>query len=80
MVVMSAIFGIHRTFFFLLKFLDRVCTHIADIDFRNITLYTGNYAFWTQASALILKQKEERNKKIEEKAEEFRNIQERKRR
>jgi len=54
------------------KFLDRVCTHIADIDFRNITLYTGNYAFWTQASALILKQKEERNKKIEEKAEEFR--------
>ncbi len=54
------------------KFLDRVCTHIADIDFRNITLYTGNYAFWTQASALITKQKEERNKKIEEKAEEFR--------
>lgn len=53
-------------------FLDRVCTHIADIDFRNITLYTGNYAFWTQASALIMKQKEERNKKIEEKAEEFR--------
>lgn len=54
------------------EFLDRVCTHIADIDFRNITLYTGNYAFWTQASALIMKQKEERNKKIEEKAEEFR--------
>ncbi len=54
------------------KFLDRVCTHIADIDFRNITLYTGNYAFWTQASALIMKQKEERNKKNEEKAEEFR--------
>lgn len=54
------------------KFLDRICTHIADIDFRNITLYTGNYAFWTQASALIMKQKEERNKKIEEKAEEFR--------
>lgn len=54
------------------KFLDRVCTHIADIDFRNITLYTGNYAFWTQTSALIMKQKEERNKKIEEKAEEFR--------
>ncbi len=54
------------------NFLDRVCTHIADIDFRNIQLYTGNYSFWTQASALILKQKEERNKKIEEKAEEFR--------
>lgn len=54
------------------KFLDRICTHIADIDFRNIQLYTGNYSFWTQASALIMKQKEERNKKIEEKAEEFR--------
>ena len=54
------------------KFLNQICTHIADIDFRNITLYTGNYDFWTQASALILKQKEERNKKIEEKAEEFR--------
>ena len=54
------------------KFLDRVCTYIADIDFRNIQLYTGNYSFWTQASALIRKQKEERNKKIEEKAEEFR--------
>ncbi len=53
------------------KFLDRVCTHIADIDFKNIKLYTGNYSFWTQASALIMKQKEERNKKIEEKAEEF---------
>ena len=57
------------------KFLDRICTHIADIDFRNIQLYTGNYSFWTQASALIMKQKEERNKKLEEKAEEFRKIQ-----
>ena len=53
-------------------FLNKVCTHIADIDFRNIQLYTGNYSFWTQASALIMKQKEERNKKLEEKAEEFR--------
>ena len=51
-------------------FLNKVCTHIADIDFRNIQLYTGNYSFWTQASALIMKQKEERNKKIEEKKEE----------
>lgn len=54
------------------KFLDRICTHIADIDYGNIRLYTGNYSFWTQASALIMKQREERNKKIEEKAEEFR--------
>ena len=53
-------------------FLDKICTHIADIDFKNIQLYTGNYSFWVQASALILKQKEERNKKIEEKKEEFR--------
>ena len=53
-------------------FLNKVCTHIADIDFRNIQFYTGNYSFWTQASALIMKQKEERNKKLEEKAEEFR--------
>ncbi len=52
-------------------FLDKICTHIADIDFKNIQLYTGNYSFWVQASALILKQKEERNKKIEEKKEEF---------
>ena len=52
-------------------FLDKICTHIADIDFHNIQLYTGNYSFWVQASALILKQKEERNKKIEEKKEEF---------
>ena len=52
-------------------FLDKICTHIADIDFHNIQLYTGNYSFWVQASALILKQKEERNKKLEEKREEF---------
>ncbi len=53
------------------KFLDRVCTHIADIDFRNIRIYTGNYSFWQQATQLIKKQREEQNKKIEEKMEEL---------
>ena len=53
------------------KFLDNVCTHIADIDYKNIQLYTGNYTFWSQASQLILKQKEEQNKKTEEKMEEL---------
>lgn len=53
------------------KFLDNVCTHMADIDFKNIQLYTGNYSFWSQASQLIQKQKEEQNKKTEEKMEEL---------
>ena len=54
------------------KFLDTVCTHIADIDFGKIQLYTGNYSFWSQASQLILKQKEEKNRQTEEKMEELR--------
>lgn len=53
------------------RFLDRVCTHITDIDYCNIQLYTGNYTFWSQASQLIQKQKEEMNKKTEEKMEEL---------
>lgn len=53
------------------NFLDKVCTHIADIDFRNIRVYTGNYSFWQQATQLIKKQREEKNKKIEEKMEEL---------
>ncbi len=53
------------------NFLDKVCTHIADIDFRNIRIYTGNYSFWQQATQLIKKQREEKNKKIEEKMEEL---------
>ena len=53
------------------KFLDRVCTHMADIDYKNIQLYTGNYSFWSEASRLIQKQKEEQNKKTEEKMEEL---------
>ncbi len=53
------------------KFLDNVCTHMADIDYKNIQLYVGNYSFWSQASQLIQKQKEELNKKTEEKMEEL---------
>ncbi|MCD4781196.1 MAG: ATP-binding cassette domain-containing protein [Candidatus Omnitrophica bacterium] len=48
-------------------FLDKVCTHIADIDFGKIQLYAGNYSFWAEASQLALKQRNEANKKIEEK-------------
>lgn len=53
------------------NFLDNVCTHIADIDFGKIKLYPGNYSFWSQASQLIIKQMEEKNKQVEEKMEEL---------
>lgn len=52
-------------------FLDAVCTHIADIDFGKITLYTGNYSFWYQASQLALKQRADQNKKMEDKRKEL---------
>ena len=52
-------------------FLDQVCTHIADIDFGKITLYTGNYSFWYQSSQLALKQRSDQNKKIEDKRKEL---------
>ncbi|MBN1586071.1 MAG: ATP-binding cassette domain-containing protein [Candidatus Omnitrophica bacterium] len=44
-------------------FLNRVCTHIADIDFGKIQLFTGNYDFWRESSELALKQKRDANKK-----------------
>ena len=49
-------------------FLNQVCTHIADIDFSRIHVYLGNYDFWYEASQLILKQKQNENKKTTEKA------------
>ena len=52
-------------------FLDKVCTHIADIDFGKIQLYTGNFTFWQESSQLALKQRSESNKKIEEKRKEL---------
>lgn len=52
-------------------FLNRVCTHIADIDYSKIQLYVGNYDFWYQASQLALTQKKNENKKKEEKIAEL---------
>ncbi|MEO5971391.1 MAG: ATP-binding cassette domain-containing protein [Bdellovibrionia bacterium] len=52
-------------------FLNQVCTHMADIDFGRIQLYTGNYEFWYESSQLALKQLQEKKKKTEDKAEEL---------
>ena len=52
-------------------FLNQVCTHIADIDFGKIQVYVGNYDFWYQASQLVLKQKQNENRKTTEKANEL---------
>ena len=52
-------------------FLDTVCTHIVDIDFNAIKLYTGNYTFWYQSSQLALSQRSSANKKAEEKKKEL---------
>lgn len=48
-------------------FLNKVCTHIADIDFQNIQLYVGNYDFWLESSQLALQLAKDANKKKEEK-------------
>ena len=53
-------------------FLNKVCTHIADIDFAQIRLYVGNYDFWFEASQLVMKQKKDDNRKKEDKAKELR--------
>jgi ATPase subunit of ABC transporter with duplicated ATPase domains len=52
-------------------FLDTVCTHIADIDFGKINLFTGNYTFWYESSQLALRQRAAANKKAEEKKKEL---------
>lgn len=52
-------------------FLNKVCTHIADIDYGKIQLYAGNYDFWYESSQLIIKQMKEANKKKEEKIKEL---------
>ncbi len=52
-------------------FLNKVCTHIADIDYNKIKLYIGNYDFWYESSQLALKQMKEANKKKEEKIKEL---------
>ncbi|WP_129717575.1 ABC-F family ATP-binding cassette domain-containing protein [Pedobacter sp. SYP-B3415] len=52
-------------------FLDAVCTHIVDIDFSKMTIFTGNYTFWYESSQLALKQRSDQNKKLEEKVKEL---------
>lgn len=52
-------------------FLDAVCTHVVDIDFGKMTIYTGNYSFWYESSQLALKQRADQNKKLEDKVKEL---------
>ena len=52
-------------------FLDTVCTHIADIDFSKINLFTGNYTFWYESSQLASRQRAQANKKAEDKKKEL---------
>ncbi len=52
-------------------FLDTVCTHVADIDFGKINIFTGNYSFWYESSQLLLKQRGDQNKKAEDKIAEL---------
>ncbi len=58
-------------------FLDSVCTHIADIDFNKISIYTGNYTFWYESSQLALRQRSDQNKKMEDKRKELQDFVER---
>lgn len=52
-------------------FLDNVCTHVCDIDYSRIKIFTGNYSFWYQSSQLALRQRGDQNKKAEEKKKEL---------
>ncbi|MGI4750462.1 MAG: ABC-F family ATP-binding cassette domain-containing protein [Janthinobacterium lividum] len=52
-------------------FLDTVCTHIVDIDFAKMSIYTGNYSFWYESSQLALKQRSDQNKKTEDRVKEL---------
>src|SRR5690606_34731812 len=47
-------------------FLDAVCTHVVDIDFGKMTIFTGNYSFWYESSQLALRQRADQNKKMED--------------
>lgn len=55
-------------------FLNKVCTHIADVDFGKIKVYPGNYDFWYESSQLALKQMKDANKKKEEKIKELKDF------
>lgn len=52
-------------------FLDAVCTHVVDIDFGKMTIYTGNYTFWYESSQLAARQRTDQNKKMEDKVKEL---------
>lgn len=52
-------------------FLDTVCTHVADIDFGKLSIFTGNYSFWYESSQLALRQRSDQNKKLEDKVKEL---------
>jgi len=52
-------------------FLDTVCTHVCDIDYSKINLFTGNYSFWYQSSQLAARQRNDKNKKAEDKKKEL---------
>src|SRR5690554_2991258 len=52
-------------------FLDTVCTHVVDIDFAKMSIYSGNYSFWYESSQLALKQRTDQNKKMEDKVKEL---------
>ncbi|RCH56132.1 ABC-F family ATPase [Mucilaginibacter hurinus] len=52
-------------------FLDTVCTHVVDIDFGKMTIFTGNYSFWYESSQLALKQRADQNKKMEDRVKEL---------
>jgi len=52
-------------------FLDKVCTHVADVDFQKVALYSGNYTFWYESSQLALRQRQDQNKKKEDKIKEL---------
>src|SRR6188768_753573 len=55
-------------------FLDTVCTHVADIDFGKISIFTGNYTFWYETSQLLIKQRSDQNKKAEDKIAELKDF------
>lgn len=58
-------------------FLDAVCTHVVDIDFGKIQLFTGNYTFWYESSQLAARQRADQNKKLEDKRKELQEFVER---
>ncbi|MDR0849978.1 MAG: ATP-binding cassette domain-containing protein [Christensenellaceae bacterium] len=55
-------------------FLNKVCTHICDVDFGKISIFVGNYDFWYETSQLILRQMKETNKKLETRAQELKDF------